>query len=150
MSDTPNPGGMLIQLTGVATGSAVTAADGSYSVALTASSLGMETATTPDGASATTALTDVNAPLINYFNSNKYQGGYFVFTGHVNGTVFAGEQITFGGNVPGMQGQTTKVNADGSFSFVAHFPSGTEGYVTASATADVWGQNNTAENDFNI
>ncbi len=141
VSDTPNPGGMVVQLTGVATGSTTTHADGSFSVQLTATGLGMETATTAD-ATAHNTVTDPNAPLISLFDNSEYPGGYYLFTGHVNGTVFAGEQITFSGSIPSMQGKTTTVKSDGTFSFVGHLLPGEDGDVLASATADVWGVNN--------
>jgi hypothetical protein len=145
VSNTPNPGGMIVQLTGVATGSATTNAQGGFSVQLTATGLGTETATTT-GATAQTTLTDPGAPLISLFDSTEYPGGYYLFSGHVNGTVFAGEVITFSGSIPSMQGKTTTVHSDGSFSFVGHLLPGEDGDVLASATADVWGVNNVAVN----
>jgi hypothetical protein len=143
VSDCANPAGMTVVLSGVASGTTTTAADGSYSIALPASALGTETATTT-GASASTTLVDVNAPLISFYQNSEYPGGYYVFRGHVNGIVVPGEVITFGGQIPSMSGKTATVNSDGSFSFVGHLLPGEDGCVTATATADVWGVNNTA------
>jgi hypothetical protein len=143
VGDTQMPGGMIVQLSGVATGSTTTDANGNFSVQLTATALGTETAATT-GASASTTLTDPGAPLISLYDNSEYPGGYYLFTGHVNGIVFAGEQITFSGSIPSMDGQTTPVKSDGTFSFVGHLLPGEDGDVLASATADVWGVNNVA------
>ena len=143
VSNTLNVSGITVQLSGVANGSATTDANGSFTVQLTASGLGTESATALD-ASASTTLTDPNAPLISSFTNTEMAGGYYVFSGHVNGVVFQGEVITFGGQIPSMTGQTATVNSDGSFSFVGHLATGESGAVTATATADVWGINNTA------
>jgi hypothetical protein len=137
------PGGMIVQLTGVATGSTTTDANGNFSVQLTATGLGTETVSTT-GATSQTTLTDPGAPLISLFDSTEYPGGYYLFTGHVNGVIFSGEKITFSGAIPSMDGQTTTVNSNGSFSFVGHLLPGEDGDVLASATADVWGVNNVA------
>jgi hypothetical protein len=145
VSNTPILGGVTVQLSGVASGTATTASDGSFSILLTASGLGTESAATTD-ATAQTAVTDQNAPLINLFQSTEYMGGYYLFNGHVNGTIFPGEQVTFGGQIATMNGQTATVDSNGDFSFVGHLLPTEEGCVTATATADAWGVNNTASN----
>ncbi|HBI43881.1 MAG TPA: hypothetical protein DDY78_13680 [Planctomycetales bacterium] len=144
VSNTQHLQGVSVQLSGVASGSATTDSSGSFSVPLTATGLGTETATALD-ASATTSVTDPNAPLITNLTYYEYPGGYYLFSGHVNGTVFAGEQITFGGTLPSMKGQTCVVNANGDFSFAVHLLPGEDGLLLATATADAWGINNTAQ-----
>ncbi len=143
-SATNAPPNTTVQFSGVASGSVALNSSGGFNLQLTATGLGVETATTSDGASAQVTLTDYNAPLISSFTTTEFQGGYVMFSGHVNGTVFAGEQITFGGSIPALKGQTVTVNSYGTFSFVAHLQTGDDGTVTAAATPDVWGVNNTA------
>jgi hypothetical protein len=136
--------GVGIQFSGVASGVTTTDANGAFRIQLTATGLGTETATTTQS-SATTTLTDPNAPLITTLNSYEYPGGYYLFSGHVNGTVFAGETITFSGSLPSMNGQTCVVNANGDYSFAAHLLPGEGGLLLATATADAWGINNTIQ-----
>jgi hypothetical protein len=136
--------GVGIQFSGVASGVTTTDANGVFRIQLTATGLGTETATTTQS-SATTTLTDPNAPLITTLNSYEYPGGYYLFSGHVNGTVFAGETITFSGSLPSMNGQTCVVNANGDYSFAAHLLPGEGGLLLATATADAWGINNTIQ-----
>jgi hypothetical protein len=133
----PNPGGVTINFTGVYTGSAGTAADGSYSVNVTATSLGTITAAASDtGVTVQATITDT-APVINNFQAVRVVNNTFTISGTVSDPQVAGTVVTFSG-LPDMNGHTITVRADGSFSFAVDLTPGEFGTLNAQAT-DAWG-----------
>lgn len=139
VTNTPNLGGLTVDLTGVATGTATTSSNGRFIVALKASSLGTEYAATADGQSNTAqvVLTDP-APTITQFSSSEHPGDLFVFTGHVTGG-YQGETVTLGG-IPALQGQTATLDSNGNFTIseVLDGQMDDNGDATAQV-ADAWG-----------
>ncbi len=127
-----------INLTGVANGTATTNGQGVFNVTLSISRLGTEYAASADGQSNTAQVTLVNgSPVIGNFTAVSQGGGMWLFEGSVSGAPTQGEAVNFGGITP-LQGQSTGVNADGTFEFYAMVPSGQGGWASAEAV-DWWG-----------
>ena len=114
VTNTPNPGGLTVQLSGVASGTATTSANGTFMVQLVASGLGTEYAATADGQSNTAqaTLTDP-APTVDQFEWGEGAGGMFDFSGHVSGG-YQGETVNLGG-LYDLQGKTATLDASGDF-----------------------------------
>lgn len=127
-----------INLTGVVTATATTNATGSYSITLNIPQLGTEYAASSDGLSNTAQFTLVGgSPVISNFKAVSEGGGLWLFTGSVSGAPTQGEVVNFGG-IKALQGQSTTVNSDGTFSFAAVVSSGQGGWASAEAV-DWWG-----------
>jgi hypothetical protein len=148
LTDTPSPGNQSILISGVASGTAVTDANGRYAITLTASGLGMVSGITADHQSNTAQVTlSDTAPNISNFVGKESAGDWWTFTGKVTyGQTLQGLTVNFGGQAVSLQGKTTTVDANGNFSFSIQLD-GTEndnGLVSATIT-DWWGQrSNTA------
>jgi hypothetical protein len=144
LTGTSTPGGECINLMGAVEGTAVTNAQGYYSVTLTAQSLGQVSAATADGLSNTaTAMLVSAASTLSNFVATQEGPGLWLFTGNVNGAPTQGMMINFAG-LQSMQGQSISVNPDGSFAFYFQVPAGQNGIVSAQAI-DWWGDtSNTA------
>jgi hypothetical protein len=131
--------GVTVQISGAASGSTKTDANGNYSVDLTASSLGQVQAKTADILSNTaTATLTSNTPTIELFGVVAGPLNFYTFSGQVTGDVTGGMVITFGGQVQAMNGRTVTVDADGYFAISVQINSNDLGTVTATAT-DWWG-----------
>lgn len=113
VTGTPSPGGLTVQLTGTANGYATTDASGNFRVTLQASGPGQESASTTDGQS-NTATTMVQMATIDDFGYIEGPARTFQFVGHVTGGV-EGEKVNLGG-IKDLQGQSTTLDANGSFS----------------------------------
>jgi hypothetical protein len=123
VADTPNPGGLTVNLTlgGQAWCSTTTDANGNWSISATASSLGQITAATGDGQSNTASamLTDSQRPVIDAFDCVSEGNQWVLFTGHVTDANYQGMVIQFNG-IHTMDGQSTTVDSKGNFAFLAH------------------------------
>jgi hypothetical protein len=138
-------GGMVVTFSGVVSGTATTDANGNYSVTLTPTALGQITATTTDvwglTSSAATVTVTNTAPTITL--TAVQHGNIWTFSGRVTDEYAPGLVVTFSG--PGaINGQTTTVNTDGTFSLCVMLTSSDAGWVTASVT-DWWGLAATAQ-----
>jgi large repetitive protein len=132
---------------GVVSGSAVTDGSGHFSFTANASALGTINVGEMDlwGQASSPASVTVTsaAPVIQNFTAVNEALNIWIFTGNVVDESAAGLTITFGG-CAALNGQTTTVQADGSFSFTIQLPAGTDCTVTA-ITTDWWGlMSNTA------
>jgi hypothetical protein len=140
VTNTPDPGGLTVQLSGVVNGTAVTNSNGTFLVYLQATGLGTAYAATTDGQSNTAqfAVTDPSPPQINQFASVEYPNGMFEFSGHVNGG-YKGEVVTLGG-IQDLQGKTATLDANGNFIYMVVLDGqpNDNGTATAQAT-DQWG-----------
>jgi hypothetical protein len=141
-----NPSGPManrtVNLTGVVNASVTTNQQGHYDVILAVPQLGTAYAASGDGQSNTAQFTLVNgSPVINDFTAVSVGNGMWLFSGSVSGAPTQGETVNFGGITP-LQGQSTAVNGDGTFSFYAMVPSGEGGWASAVAI-DWW--NDTSE-----
>jgi hypothetical protein len=134
------PGGMTVTFSGVAAGSVVTNADGSFSQTFTPTALGTITATTQDVWGLTSAAAQVNvtnsAPTITLF-ANNVSGNVWTFSGRVTDEYAPGLTVTFSGPAS-VNGKTATVRADGTFSLVVTLQPGESGWVYATTT-DWWG-----------
>ena len=134
-------GGLTVQISGAATGTATTDPVGNYSVTLTASRLGQVQAKTSDGQSNTaTATLTASTPVILNFGYVKEDNNFYVFSGQVIGDVTQGMAITFSGQSRAMQGKTCTVGPDGWFTITVQIAPTDLGTVGATAT-DWWGNN---------
>src|SRR5262249_8790383 len=131
-----SPGGLTVQFTGVFNGTAVTAANGSFSAVGVASSTGVIQATATDHNDVTlTGQASVidTAPTITNFQINCVSGTTYRFSGQVSAQAPAGMIVTFSG-LSDVQGKTAIVNADGTFSVDLTLSSGDCGMVGAVVT----------------
>ena len=127
-----------INLSGAVSGTAVTNAQGAYSVTLTATTLGQVSAASADGMSNIADFTLVSGtPTITNFGAMAEDNGLWYFFGTVANAPPQGEVINFGG-INALQGQSVAVSSSGSFSFYAVVNSGYGGWATAQAV-DWWG-----------
>jgi hypothetical protein len=135
-----NPGGLSVTFGGAATGSAVTTSLGGYSATLTASQLGLLTATVTDDAQQTgqASVTLTNAaPQITSFSAMKGMGNLWTFRGTVDDEYEPGLVVELDG-LPSLEGRTATVCSDGSFSLMVELAAGEMGEAHAQAT-DWWG-----------
>lgn len=136
-----NPGGLTVNFTGKVVATTTTNSDGTFALSAQASGLGTIQVTTTDawGQVSNTAQVTVTskAPVISNFTAVQGTNGYWTFSGTVTDESAAGLTVTFTG-LPAVQGQTTKVNADGTFSLIVQIPSNQNGWVSAQTT-DWWG-----------
>jgi hypothetical protein len=133
---TPGSAGLTVQISGAASGSTTTDANGNYSVNLTPTSLGQVMAKTSDGQSNTAgAALSASTPTIQNFGYTKGFLNYYTFAGQVTGDVTGGMVITFGG-ISALNGRTATVDANGNFSITVQVTD--QGPWTASAYATDW------------
>ncbi len=127
-----------IKLSGVVTASTTTNAQGNYSITLSIPQLGAEYAASADGLSNTALCTlQGGSPSISDFTATAEGNGLWLLTGTVTGAPTQGEVVNFGGITP-LQGQSTTVKSDGTFSFYVIIPAGEGGPASAQAV-DWWG-----------
>ena len=135
--------GQTVTFSGAASGTATTDSNGNYSLTTTVAATGaVQAAETDLWGQVANAVAAVygNPPIIQNFTAIASVGTVWTFEGKVIDTAAAGMTVTFGG-LPVLAGQTTIVNADGTFSITVTLPEGTN-YGTATAiTTDTWGQN---------
>ncbi len=135
------PGGLTVAFSGVASGSVVTNADGSFSTTLDVSGLGAIQAATQDdwGLASNTAQVTVSraGPTITNFQATEGTDRVWTFQGQVADDDPAGLVVSFGGFVS-LSGQTTTVGSDGSFALSVPLQAGQVGTATAQTT-DWWG-----------
>jgi hypothetical protein len=136
-----SPGGRPVTFTGAASGTALTNADGTFSVTLVATQLGNVQAVTTDvwGLSADAAVVTVanTAPVISDFTGNRGSGNVWTFGGKVTDEAAVGLTVRFGG-LASLQDKTATVQADGWFWLSVVLAEGEDGTALARAT-DWWG-----------
>jgi hypothetical protein len=129
-----------IDLGGVVQGSAVTDANGHFTLTLPATGLGTARAWTDDGSSnIATATLAVPPPIISGLIAAEEPTDW-VISGHVTGYNPGSLTITLGG-LASVRNLTVTVDAKGNFATAVHL-SGTvqdDGFLSA-VTTDVWGQ----------
>jgi hypothetical protein len=136
-----------INLSGAVSGTAVTNAQGAYSVTLTATTLGQVSAASADGMSNIADFTLVGGtPTITNFGAMAEDNGLWYFFGTVANAPPQGEVVNFGG-INALQGQSVAVSSSGSFEFYAIVNSGNGGWATAEAV-DWWGDTSQIASDF--
>lgn len=142
----PSPGGLTVTITGQASGTTTTAADGTFNIELQASALGNVSASTKDirgqASNVATATIQASAPVLSQFQATQ-NGTTWTFTGQVTACDAPGMTVTFGG-IPQLQGQTVTVGKDDTFSFSITLPAGLDATATAFVT-DWWGQQSNTE-----
>jgi hypothetical protein len=136
-----SPDGRLVTFTGSATGTTTTAADGTFSVQLPATSLGAVQAVTTDpwgltSAAAQVTLTNVR-PQITNFSASQESGNTWTFSGTVVDECPQGLRVQLGG-LGSLTGQSATVAENGNFFLTQNLLPGERGTATASVT-DWWG-----------
>lgn len=135
------PAGLIVQFTGVYAGSTQVDPSGNYSMDVTPSQLGAITAAVTDneGLTATQQGSLTSLPPTITLSASRQVNNLWVFSGTVTDEHAAGLTVRFGG-LPTIDGRTTTVAANGTFSFTAELAPGEEGTATAKTT-DWWGLN---------
>lgn len=151
VTGTPNPGGLTVQFTGNATGTATTDSNGHYSASLVALSLGNVYAATTDGASNTAVVTlMVPTPRISNFVGSQGAGNVWTFTGTVSAAGGStGLTVNFGGDPVDVQNKTATVAADFTFTLIVQM-NGTQNDngVVWARTTDWWNQMSNLVQDY--
>jgi hypothetical protein len=121
----------VINLTGAVQASTRTDSQGNYSVTLQAPQVGQEDTTSADGLSNVAQCNLQGGSLtINSFSATYLGNGYWLFSGTVSGANSQGAVVNFSG-ISALQGQSTTVNADGTFNFYSSVPPDQTGMVYA-------------------
>jgi hypothetical protein len=135
--------GRTVTFSGVVSGSAVTGADGKFTLTTQASALGNVQSSTVDlwGQSSNTAQVTVASapPVISNLTVYQANANTWVITGSVADESAAGLVIQFSG-LASLAGKTAVVGANGTFSLTFQLQPGEQGEVYAQ-TADWWGLN---------
>jgi hypothetical protein len=135
------PGGLTVTISGAASGTVTTACDGSFSITLTASQLGQVQATVTDAFRLTSLPASVtlasNPPVITTFQAKWTSLNSCTFSGTVSDESAPGETVQLGG-IPELNGVTTTVQSDGTFSITVTLQPHEKGTATAQVT-DWWG-----------
>lgn len=139
-----SPAGLTVQFSGKVVGTAVTDANGNFSLTADASALGAINAVVTDalGNVSDTATVNVtsNAPKISNFGCVEGYLHIFTFTGTVTDESAPGLTVNFGGSPVSLQGKSVAVKADGTFEFTVQLNGTTSDNGTATAqTTDWWG-----------
>jgi hypothetical protein len=137
-----SPGGRVVTISGVASGTVTTDSMGMFSITLTATSLGTITASATDAAghasnSPIFTLTD-NAPQITSFACIADTGGWYELKGRVLDESPNGLTVNFGGAPVSIAGQSCLVLIDGSFDFRVHLNGTQTDEGTATAVVTDW------------
>src|SRR5262245_40075559 len=135
-----NPATVRITFSGAVSGSTTVDATGHFSFSTTNAVLGSVTATGLDqenlSATATSTLSS-SAPVITNFKAIMGSFGFWTFTGKVIDEDPSHCTVKFSG-LPELEGKTTTVAADGTFTYTVQLKPGETGMVLATAT-DCWG-----------
>ncbi|HMC65337.1 MAG TPA: hypothetical protein VKI65_10400 [Gemmataceae bacterium] len=135
-----NPATVHIRFSGAASGDTTVDATGHFSFSTTNAVLGSVTATGLDqenlSATAMSTLSS-SAPVITNFKAIMGSFGFWTFTGKVTDEDPSHCVVKFSG-LPELEGKTTTVALDGTFSYTVQLQPGETGMVLATAT-DCWG-----------
>jgi hypothetical protein len=142
LTDEGPTNGVTVQISGVASGSTTTDANGNYTITLTAGALGTAKAATADGKSnVASVMLNWTAPVIQNFACVELPNHWFTFTGKVIGPDAGGLTVSFGGAPESLQNQSTTTAADGTFSFTIQLNGTVDDNGIASAVVtNRWGQ----------
>jgi hypothetical protein len=146
--------GLTINFSGVFIGTAVTDSGGNFTLTTNVFSLGTISAITADGRGVSfgaSVTVQANAPVISNFTAVEGNNLSFTFSGTVTDQTPAGLTVNFGG-IPSLAGQSTTVNADGSFSLTVQLQgNGLDNGTAWAQTTDWWGlQSNLATFSVNV
>lgn len=137
-----HPGGLIVSFSGVVDGFAVTNPDGTFSLEVEASSLGMIEASTVDAlglASNVAAVTVAsNAPQLTEVSCSEGIDNIWTFRGKVIDESAPDLVVRFAG-LTSLENRTVTVEADGWFCLIVQLQPDEEGIVSA-ITTDWWGQ----------
>ncbi|HVS37728.1 MAG TPA: hypothetical protein VMS17_19355 [Gemmataceae bacterium] len=139
VTNTSNPGGLTVLLSGVTGGTLTTDANGNFSGTLTASGQGQANAATSDGQSniATANVTDP-ATVMTDLGAEDGPTDIWTFSGVVQGG-YQGEAVYFSGNHT-LTGKSTTTDAEGNWSYTVQLDgtSDDNGDILVWAV-DAWG-----------
>jgi len=136
------PGTIALDFGGVTSGSVTANSDGTFSVQLETSGLGVITATAADSwgleSSAAEIAVAPAAPQITGLTAVQETNDYWAITGTVVAPNIANLLVTFSGFAP-INGTQVSVAANGTFQIVVQLQPGAGGNIDAETT-DAWGQ----------
>jgi hypothetical protein len=139
-----SPGGLVVTISGQASGTTTTDSAGNFTITLTATGLGTVTASTTDpaGQPSNNPIRTLasNVPQITNFTGTEEANGWYEFTGRVLDESPTGLTVDLGGTPVSLSGATCTVQADGSFDIKIQLngTSSDDGVATATTT-DWWG-----------
>jgi hypothetical protein len=141
-----DPGGLSVNAFGALGATAVTNADGTFSITTEALRLGTVQVQVTDSWGQVSDFTNVvltsPPPTFEYFSGGHGSGNTWIISGVIKGPDVAGMTVTFSG--PGaLQGLTATVSESGYFWVAVQLPCTTSACITATVT-DWWGQQATA------
>jgi len=131
--------GQTFAVSGTSVSSVVSDARGNFSFTVARASVGLVDVTETDlwGQTSNTAEVDVaDAPFITSFVAMNQISRLYVFEGEVLGANVQGLTVTFGGDIAALNGQTTTIGADGTFSYSIVLPADVFGIVSAQTSND--------------
>jgi hypothetical protein len=134
LSGVPTVANQTIQIAGQANGTAVTDANGNYTVTLTATALGDVHVGYDPNTWTTVTLTDT-APTLNDFFGNEGENRVWTFTGTTTyNRSYSDLTVYFGGAPVSIRGESTEVSTDGTYSLGVQL----NGTITDNGTASAW------------
>jgi hypothetical protein len=135
-----HPGGLTVNFGGVVTGSAVTNADGTFSITLQASALGQVQAMTTDtwgvGSAVASATVANGAPQLVAVSAVEGTNNVWTIQGTVSDECAQGLTVSFSG-LPSVEGKTATVSSNGTFCLIVTLQPGECGTISA-LTTDWW------------
>jgi len=140
-----DPGGLSVSLSGVLTGSASTASNGTFGFVGRAIGTGSIQATVTDAwgnFSSAQVSFNPDPPAITAFTGTEGMGNVWTFKGTVSAPERAGMMVQLGG-LPSLQNAVATVQADGTWSVTVQLKTGESGMASA-ITTDWWGQKSEA------
>src|SRR5262245_46005439 len=144
-----NPAGLPVQISGAASGTTTTDANGNFNITLTASGLGTVSAQTVANGLTSNVVTEAfsaSPPVIDQLGYVEGPGNSFVIRGHVSCADPEGLIVSFGGQVAAVEGLTAVVGPDGWFEIEVTITPGDNGTISAQTT-DWWGQESNVATD---
>ncbi len=146
VTNTPNPGGLCVDFSGVIVGSMLTDANGNFSGTMTANDQGTAYAATGDGQSniASAAVTDPQAATqMDAISAVEGMGDVWTFSGQLVGG-YQGQSVYLSG-IKDLNNVTTTTDANGNWEYTVRLDGQSDDNGLASAySADAWGvQSNT-------
>jgi hypothetical protein len=139
--------GETITISGASVGSVVTDANGNFTFTTSAANLSTVSVSATDfwGDTSNTAEVDLSdgAPVITNFAAIQIYGTNYEFKGDVLGTNMFGQPVNFGG-LTSLNGQTTTIATDGSFTLNQALQAGETGTATAQTVSPSGQQSNEA------
>jgi hypothetical protein len=148
-----NPASLPVVLSGIVSTTVYTDSEGNFSVTIQPSQVGNVYVSTADGAGSSSNTAEIAVgqapPTIGGFGWTQIGPGSYVFTGQVTSPTAPGSTVTLqSGNIPGANGATGTVDANGNFVIQVSLPDGFGSGSVSVSTTDPFGQQSNAPSVF--